>query len=476
MKDLFYIIEHFLGKELGNEIQILLLLALSVIIIALIIWFIFSLIHLKGIENTLHNKIQHKEYQEVIKIAQEFIDKKKKKKKHETLMVLYYLACAYEETEHYSNALKFYEELLLQYPKKDKFKINILIKIAKIYEKQNKKTEAIANYIMALDIDEYNIEALHGIGRIHYFNGNSKRSLDYFEKILLKKPALLDSRKFYGKALLDTGFYQLALNQFEFITKYYPYDFEVYYFKARVEENLKKYTEAIKTYNVLLKKEFDEQKSLEKTTDITLFDVKEEVKLTIIRLFIKLKKYDEGLNYISEFLSMPGKDETKLELLYLYGNILWNKGEEFQALKNYERIYMMKPDYKDVALFYERYKKILPHTYLVNYFTSSEEGNFELLCKKILGKQIFNLIYKSSDFYIFVKGPFAVIFYRHIEPIPFSKLTDMEVILNTQTIPISNLEIYSISGVNDDAQNHFLLKKSNIIEANEFIKIIRDLF
>ncbi len=470
------ILEKFLGRELGNDVQIMLLGILSLVIIVLIGWLIFSIFHIKSIEKILHHKLNNKEYKDVIDLAHEFIEKKKKKKKHETLMVLYYLACAYENTEHYTNAIKFYEEVLLQHPKKDKFYRNLLIKMARIYEKQNKTKEAMAHYIMTLDSDEYNIEALYGIGKLHFFSGNTKRSLDYFEKILLKKPNLLDARKFYGKALLDTGFYQVALSQFEFIIKYFPDDPEVYYLKAKTEENLKKYNEAIKTYKILVKKDFNEEKMLEKTTPLNIFDIKEEVKLTIVRLLIKLKKYDEGLTYISDFLSMPGKDETKLELLYLYGNILWNKGEEFQALKNFERIYMMKPDFKDVALFYDRYKKILPHTYLSNYFTTSEESNFESICKKILGKQIFNLIYKSGDFYVFTKGPFAVIFYRHIEPIPFSKLTDMEVIINTQSIPISNVEIYSISGVREDAYNHFLLKKSHLIEANEFIKTIRELF
>ncbi|MGC8765175.1 MAG: tetratricopeptide repeat protein [Brevinematia bacterium] len=465
-------------STLGTDVQFMLLVSLFFLFLVLIIWFIISIFHFQNIERILHRKLKHDEYQDVINIALEFMEKKKKKRKRDIEMVLYYLASAYEKTKSFTNALKFYEEVFNLHHKKDKFYQNILINMAKIYEKQGRTKEALAHYLMALDADEYNIEALYKIGVLHYRNCNIKKSLDYFEKLLLKKPAILDARKFYAKALADAGFYQPAMNQFEFLVHYYPDDFEVFYFKAKTEENLKKYVEAIKSYKTLIKREFNEEKSLERISEIKLADILEEAKLNIVRLFIKLKKYDESINAITEYLSLPGKDETKLELLYLYGNVLWNKGEEFQALKNYERIYMMKPDFRDVSLFYERYKKILPHTYLSNYFTTIEEGtkNFDSLCRKILGKQNFNLVYKSTDYFIYSKGPFAVVFYRHIEPIAFSKLTDIEIILNSLPIPVTNVEIYSISGVREDAYTHFLLKKSHLIEANEFIKTIRNLF
>jgi tetratricopeptide (TPR) repeat protein len=472
------ILNKFFYPNLQEEIQIWLFIAISIILIGLLGWLVFSIFHLRSIENVLGHLLKKGEFQEVINLASEFLQKKKKKKRKEMVLVLYYLAKAYENTKSFSNALKFYDEVLLLHSRQDKFYINVLLNIAKVYEKLGKVKESMAYYLMALDRDENNIEALYAMGKIHYSNGNVKRSLDYFEKLLQKKPSILDARKYYGKALMDCGFFLPALTQFEFLVRYYPEDFEVYYLKGKAEENLKNYIEAIKTYKQLLKREFYEEKTLEKVLNRTLFQIREELKVCIVRLYIKLKKYEESLTTISEYLSLPGEDETKLELLYLYGNVLWNTGEEYQALKNYERIYMMKPDFKDVSLFYERYKKILPHSYLGFYFTMKEEEgkNFDFTCRKILGKQNFNIVYKNRDYAIYSKGPFAVVFYRHIEPIPFSQLTDIEVILNGLPVMITNVEIYSISGVREDAYTHFLLKKSNLIEGDEFIKIIRSIY
>ncbi len=192
-----------------------------------------------------------------------------------------------------------------------------------------------------------------------------------------------------------------------------------------------------------------------------------------------MKDYHSGINYVSEYLSIPASDEAKTELMYLYANLLWNTGKEFTALKNFERVYMMKPDFKDAGIMYERYKKILPHTYLANYFTSNEENekkNFESVCGKILSRHHFNLMYKHTDYYIYAKGVFYIVFYRHIEPIPFSKLTDMEVIMNSYEVKPQNIELYSISGVRDDAVTHFLLKSSKLIESDEFIRTIKRIY
>lgn len=437
-----------------------------------------SSIYIQGIEKKLYHKLKKKEYQDLINCALEFIEKKRGKKKSETTMVMYYLAQAYENINSFNEAIKFYNEVLIQHPKIDKFHISVLINIARAYEKISKTKEAIAHYLIVLENDENNIDALYSLGKIHYKNGNIKKCLDYFERLLIIKPSILDARKFYAKALIDSGFYLPALTQLEFLLKYYYEDYETFYLKAKTLEKLKNFSDAIKTYKIFLKRNFDEGKTLEKVLTANILDLKESAKIDIVRDLIKLKKFNECINIINEYLSKPAKEETKLELLYLYGNVLWNIGEEFKALKNFERIYLMKPDFKDVALFYEKYKKLLPHNFLSNYYTNSiEKGKetFENVCKKIIGREDFKVVYKSPDYYIFTRGPFGMVFFRHIEPLSFNQLTDIEMILDNLPLLITNVEIYSIMGIKNDAKNHFLLKKSHIVEGEEFIKTIRSI-
>ncbi len=71
---------------------------------------------------------------------------------------------------------------------------------------------------------------------------------------------------------------------------------------------------------------------------------------------------------------------------------------------------------------------------------------------------------------------FTVVFFRHIEPIAFSKLTDIEILLNSFPIRPQNIELYSLSGVREDAVTHYLLRSSHLIEGDEFIRTVKKHF
>jgi len=464
-------------KDLLSIQEDLLVLFFAVVSIGLgiIIFVLFksTFIH-QRIERNLVKKLKNKEFNAVINLAKDFIDNEKPPGKKEAIFVMYYLAQAYEALDSFTSALKFYQEASLLSGKNKRLSVSILIRIAFLYQKMGKVKDALAHYFMVLDKDEFNPEALYNIAWLYYNNKNFKKARESLEKLLKKRAGILEARFLYGKILFETNRYQDAYSQFCWLERYDRDNYELAYMKCRALENLKRYTEAIKEYRKLIEREW---KDIPSDKNKLLQEILEKSKIAIINLFIKIKDYISGIQYVSQYLSEVTSEDTKTELLYLYANLLWNTGEEYKALKNFERIYMMEPDFKDVAIMYERYKKILPHSYVSQYFTSNEDSeqlqNFDSFCRKILGRHNFNLLYKHNDFYIYSKGVFYVIFYRHIEPIPFSKLTDMEIILNSFDIKPQNIEIYSISGVREDAITHFLLKSSRLIEGTEFINTVK---
>ncbi len=426
----------------------------------------------QSLERILHSGLKSKRYSEVIDKAREIINGRKNKSV--SLFVIYYLAQAYEAVDSHNNALKYYNEACALARSHKKLYSSILLHIAKISDKLGKQKEAVANYLMLLDKDPDNFEALYELARFHYRNKNLKKAREYLEKVLKKRSGIIEARILYGMILFDTGNYLNAGRQFKLLEKYDQNNYEIFFYRARCFENTKKYSEAVKVYQFILGRDWQNAPSGPYMRPI--MEIREQCQISIINLFIKLKDYHSGIYYVSEYLSLPSSDKTKTELIYLFANLLWNTGEEFQALKNFERIYMMNANYKDVEIMYERYKKILPHSYLKLYFTSNEgqeNANFDSLCKKILSRHSFKLMYRHIDYYIYEKGVFYIVFYRHIEPIPFSKLTDIEVLLNSFETRPQNIEIYSLSGVMDDAVTHYLLKNSHLIEGDEFIGIIK---
>ena len=242
--------------------------------------------------------------------------------------------------------------------------------------------------------------------------------------------------------------------------KYDPENPEIYYYKAQTLESTKHYTSAIDFYKKAL--EFENLSA----------NIRDKIYLSVTRLYIKLKNYYTGIEAIPEFLNGVKDDIIIKELLYLYANMLWNTSEEYQSLKNYERVYKMDFQFKDIQVIYEKYKSILPHSFLSFYFTGNED-KFLLTCQNILGSQNFNIQHRSLDFYIFSKGVFSIIFYRHIEPINFSKLTDMEIMLNSAPVSPQGVELYTLQGISDEAVTHALLKKAQIITGDEFIGVVK---
>lgn len=457
--------------KLEDDLLIGFLILIVVLMAGVIVLVIRSIFSSRSIEKTLSRKLKNGEFNEVIRMAKEFVDNRSNRNKRDNIYVMYYLAQAYEAMDSLTSALKFYSEanVVSSTSKNRKLHESILFRIAKIYGRMGKHKEALSYYLMLIGQDEQNSEALYEIALLQYKNKNMKKSRDFLEKALKLRPGLLDARFLYGKLLYESGSYTAALRQFDLLARHDPENFEVFYYRAKTMENLKKYTESIREYQKLLSGEWKDAKNPR------LVKILEESRISVITLYIKLKDYMTGIQYVSEYLSKPSGEETKTELIYLYANLLWNTGDEYSALKNFERVYMMNKNFKDSGIMYERYKKILPHSYLGHYFTSNEE-NFDAVARKILSKHQFTMMYRNTDFYIYAKGVFYVIFYRHIEPIAFSKLTDMEIILNSYEVKPQNTEIYSISGAREDAVTHLLLKNSRLIEGDEFIRTVKKLY
>lgn len=453
--------------KIENDLLIVIFAIIALLFIGLIFIIIRSILYSASIEKVLSKKMKNKDYYGIINLSKSYLEKKRSGNDKDRLSVLYYTAEAYESLNLYDNAIKFYKEAQILADRHKKLKHSIILHMAHISQKLNNTKEALSYFILLLDQDPNNSIVLYELALFQYQNKNIKKARDYLEKLLKRRPGLLDARILFGKIIFEMGNYNHALKQFTLLEKYDSKNHEVRYYKAKILENLKRYNDAIHEYHNLLTAKWENP---------VPNSIKSEIQIAIINLYIKLKNYTSGIQYVSEFLSTPSDEGTKIELIYLYANLLWNCGEEFQALKNYERVYLMKSDYKDVAIMYERYKKILPHIYLKNYFVGNdktENNDFETVCKSILRNKNFNLLYKHSDYYIFSKGVFFVVFYRHIEPIAFSKLTDMEIIMNSYDIKPQNIEIYSLSGIREDTVTHMLLKNSEIIQSDEMIDIIK---
>lgn len=450
--------------RLEEDLAIVLLGLVAALLIAVVALILRSILHGSNSERHMQSLMKKKDYPAAIQFAKKYLENKSghRLNPNDRLYINTALGEAQEATGSLSAALNAYVDASVLAAKRPKMLADIQLKIARLYIKLKNSREASAYYQMVLSIDPGHPEALFDLAKLADENKQTKKARELLEKLLAKRPGLLDARFLYGRILFESAQYSAALKQWELLRRYDYENPSVYLYRARTFEAQKRYTEALKEYRYILNRDW-------KTVDAALIQAFEKSMLAVVQTALKLKDFEGGIKAVKEYLEKPLGDETRSELLYLFAVLLWNSGDEYLGLKNFEKVQMMRPGYKDVGLLTERFRKILPLPALSSYFTSDDTA-FDQNCRLCLGRHQFRQDFKNKDFALYTKGQFAVVFYRHIEPIPFSGLTDIEAMLTAMEFPPQNFEIYSLSGVREDALTHMLLRSARVIEGNDFLQ------
>ena len=442
----------------GLEVEIFygLLILGGIMMLGVVFLLIKNIFFNQNIEKTMSDRIKEKLWDEAIVIGTDYLKKNKI-----TFSVANYLGIAYESKGDLKSAIDFFNKASIQIIRNRKLYLTTLLKLASLSEKAGNFNDALGYYLVVMENDEKRADALYEIARFHYNQKKVKKAKDYLEKLLEMRPGLIDARILYGKCLCDLNHYALALKQYEFLEKIENDNAALHFEKAQVLEQLKRYNEAIKSYENFLSKRDRAPEMVSKA------------KLSIVQLYVRNKDFNRGLEVVQKFLDEPNDDNLSAELFYLYANLLRHCGEEYLSLKMYERVYLLKRDFRDVESIVKRYKLYIENPVLSEYFTSDED-KFDRMAQKLTPNRRYELKFRSLDYYVYSRGGGYVIFYRHIEPLQFDKLNDLETLLTSYEFPMLTTEIYSVEGIEKDALLHTLAKKSSVIEGKEFIYYIQE--
>lgn len=444
-------------KGITDNLVMAALALAAVLLLALIVWSIKHFFFTSATEKSIRRGLKNEDYDAVLKYGQEYLAKNPP-----NFFVIHSMAKAYAALKKWEHALKFYTDASVFESRNLSSKLypSLLMEIARIQEQMGKPQDAMATYHMILGKDENYADALYELAENLYQQKKSKKAREYLEKLLTVKPGLIDARHLYGKILFESGNYDLSLKQYRLLERHDSHNGEVFYYKARNLENLKQYASAIDAYWDCLDAEVVSRK------------MRESCQVSLIQNYIRLKRYREGLEEVAAFLREPIQVETKTELLYLDANMLWNDGDEYQAVVAYEKVFRLNPAYKDVAIIYERYKNLVENELLADYFTS-DDFKFDTACRRIIGSVKSDALYRSKDLFIFGSSSAATVFYRHIDAPSFSKMTDIEILLNSYGFEGGTHDFYSLSGIASEAEVHGLNKRLYVIEGDAFLRALK---
>lgn len=446
--------------NVGDIFSIGFLIFLVGLFLLLLIWS-FRLFFKPPIERKATLLLKGKQWKELKNLLTNYLDNKGKA----DFLILDALAQAYEGLGEFRDALATYSESLTKLSSHGNLYYSVLERMAELYLKIKQPADAIAHYLMIIADQPNDVPILYKISLVHFEQQNFKKAREYLERILRIKPGLIEARYLLGRVFYETANHTYSYKQFQLVQHHDSGHPDLFFYQARNLEMLRHYTESVENYLNYLKEETGDLKK------------RRQSMLGVVRLLIKLKDYVQGLVHVETFLAEPLDRSLQLDLMYLKANLLWHVGEEYRSLVEYRKIHNIKPDYKDTDHIMEKYKEFLACPELEYYLTSSEE-TFDFTCRSIVESRLgdlplpFRKIYQSVDYYVFNRGNLYQVFFRHLEALEFSRLTDVEILLESQEARRFAVDLFSPSGVNTSALTHALVKRAHIIEGKDFINLL----
>lgn len=309
-------------------------------------------------------------------------------KKYNNLAVIKTLQAEKTESSNMANALLLYEEAAANYlqAKNDEEYINLKIKIADLYFKQNNFNNVISIYQELLNKYPDNKQTIyfyHGLGWGYYKSNDYKNAIDAFNKFIEKYKISDGSVKdnlLYEEALLLIGESHYALKDLVRAEKYYNqylaefpkgrYANDIMIKQSKVVAVNKDPKEALK---LLIDKYYDLEKSSEPAqreeitlnicltyfeigglseylhwSEIYLNNYKNSSYVKIIKYnqiisFYKLNRAEEAIKSATDFLTENSDFDKNDQLYFLIGTVKYNNKEYLDALFNFKKLFSGYP-------------------------------------------------------------------------------------------------------------------------------------
>ncbi|MGN6630323.1 MAG: tetratricopeptide repeat protein [Candidatus Nitrosocosmicus sp.] len=191
--------------------------------------------------------------------------------------------------------------------------------------------EAIACYDKAIDLNPQNTDAYYNKGLLLYYIEDNNEAIACYDKAIELNPQF--SYSYYNKAqaLSAVERYAEAIPFYDKAIDLNPQNADAYYNKAQALSAVERYAEALLSYDKTLELESENVEALYK------------------KAWIILNHFPSRMKEASETIKKAiGLDPTNHEIMYTYGNTLYNLETYEEAVLVYEHIIKQKPTFSNV--------------------------------------------------------------------------------------------------------------------------------
>ena len=237
--------------------------------------------------------------------------------------------------------------------------------IAELFEKFGNTEEALTEYLMLTKLEPYEGDYFFKAGYHFELRNKGGQAHKYYKKAIELNPHDTNAHFRLGYILYRSKRYQDAKTELEVAIKYDNANYQASYYLGKIFQEMKDFQGALKSFERAQKDPTFRTKSI----------------VSSGHCYLAMKNYNQAASEFERAINMS-KEETSNEILYAryFLSLCYEKKREVDgAIEQWEQIYKVQPDFKDVAEKLTQYQDLRTDDFLKDFLTASS-SEFNDIC------------------------------------------------------------------------------------------------
>lgn len=237
--------------------------------------------------------------------------------------------------------------------------------IAELFERFGNSEEALTEYLLLTKLEPYESDHFFKAGYHFEMRNKGGQAHKYYKKTLELNPHDANAHFRMGYILYRSKRSNDAKNELELAIKYDSSNYQASYYLGKIFQEMKDFQGALKSFE-----------RAQKDPDLRTKSI-----VSSGHCYLAMKNWNQAASEFERAISMS-KEEDSTDILYAryFLSLCYEKKRDVDgAIEQWERIYKIKPDFKDVAEKLTQYQDLRTDDYLKDYLTASS-NDFNEIC------------------------------------------------------------------------------------------------
>ena len=346
------------------SITILLIIIFGALLVVLMVFIIKAVLAPKKL-TSLDNMLKQGKYPQVSRMAKQMLAKDDRNVELHYILALSYIAqnkteVALMELKKINN-LGTFGGLCTE--------TNFRKTIAEIFEKFGNSEEALTEYLLLTKLEPYESDFFYKTGYHFELRNKGGQAHKYYKKAIELNPH--DSNAYFrlGYILFRSKRYNDSKVELEMSIKYDSSNYQASYYLGKIFQEMKDFQGALKSFERAQKDPSFRTKSI----------------VSSGHCYLAMKNYNQAASEFERAINMTKEEEDSNEILYAryFLSLCYEKKREVDgAIEQWEKIYKVKPDFKDVAEKLTQYQDLRTDDHLKDFLTASA-NEFMDICQSV---------------------------------------------------------------------------------------------